>query len=313
MNHLKITMASILTVSVAADCFGQPRNFCFAFLLRGDVTVACDGSTSQITHQADIESFAVSDEEASFAHTTSRTVKRTGAVESAVSTTTLVDLRTHTSRRFEGVAGIVGTCGGLFPADGTKMRFTARDLVTGAEIAIQPYVRFRCSSDRATVIGTTADGANGLYEGLPPAVKIAEPDTFNIHGFGISPDGSKITYRDDHDRLCVVSAPGQMHCIEKQGTLADIPTVDNRGEALVAAGTGQECFYDGSYKFSPQRFPGATDENRDECLGIGYWKPGLRSVQIIVPLGRSPQWISPVTAEMLRMWSLSQQTRTSPK
>jgi len=68
-------------------------------------------------------------------------------------------------------------------------------------------------------------------------------------------------------------------------------------------GTGQGCFYKNYYDFSPQHSPGATGETQDECLGIGYWKPGLESIRIVEPLGRNPQWIRPETAELLRAWS----------
>jgi hypothetical protein len=72
---------------------------------------------------------------------------------------------------------------------------------------------------------------------------------------------------------------------------------------LIPRGTGQECFYKTSSDFAPRRFPGATDESRDECLGIGYWKPGLRSIEIIEPLGLNPQWITQTVADLLRKWS----------
>jgi hypothetical protein len=302
----------VLTVSVAGACFGQTQKPCFAFLLKGDVSVSCEGRTTQITHRGDVMGFAVSDEQLSFAYTTSRITKETATAAWVAHTTTLIDLKSGGSKPLAEVRGVVSTCGGIFPiGDARGIHSSARDLMTGDEVSFPPYIRFRCSSDRNSVVGTTKDQGGDLYEGTSPITKIAAAERFDVYLFNLSPNGSKTAYWADLRALCVFSASsGRAQCMAKHGTLADMPSVNDSGEVLVAKGTGQECFYRSMYDFSPTPLPGATDEDRDECLGIGYWKPGLESIEIIEPLGRNPQWLTPAAAELLRNWSARPTGRT---
>ncbi len=82
--------------------------------------------------------------------------------------------------------------------------------------------------------------------------------------------------------------------------LHDVPSVNDAGEVLVSAQTRQECFYTSASNFSTKRARGA---GADACLAIGYWKPGLKAIESVEPLGRSPQWIRPETAKLLRDWA----------
>lgn len=300
--RLELALRVGLVIS-AVPLFGQPQRPCFAFLVKGDVRLTCEGKTTRITHRGDVEAFAASNEQASLTYTTSRQLRRSPTAASVLPITTLVNLRTNQMRVLEGVGGVVSTCGGLFPLNAGKVQLPGHDLVTGREVGPSPYGRFRCSSDEKTVVGSEKDHKGDLYLGNPPRTEIARATDFSDRGFEISPDGGKVAYRDNRGRLCLFSSPGPSQCIEKQGTLADSPSVNNLGEVLVAIGTGQECFYDGSYNFTPDRFPGASDESRDECLGIGYWRSDLKSVRIVEPLGRNPQWISSATARLLSDWS----------
>jgi hypothetical protein len=294
----------LLAVGRADGGFAQAQKPCFAFILRGDVVVSCDGRSTQITHRGDIEGFGVSDERRALAYTTSRIVERTATTAWETDTTTLTDLKLATRKVFEGVNGALSTCGGLLPLVGPGgIRLPIRDLLSGDEVSFPPYVRFRCSSDRKTVVGSAKEPAVDLYEGVPPSKKIAGPESFNVYEFNISPDGSRVAYYGDLHPLCVFSPPGPAQCEEEKGGLADVPSVNDSGEVLVAAATPQGCFYKTMYNFSPEPFPGAKGENRDACLGVGYWRPGLKSIEIIEPLGRAPQWITPATAELLRAWS----------
>lgn len=312
INPLRAIIVVALMVCVPGKCFGQARKPCFAFILRGDVAVACEGTTSQITHRGDIEGFAVSNERPTLAYTTSRITRRSATTAWSASTTTLIDLKSGTSRLAEGARDVVSTCGGLFAigAWAAGVRTSAPhnpgvpDLITGDQLRFDAYTQFRCSSDCRTVIGTT-NGGRDLYEGLTPTTKIASAENSqsthrSLSHFNISPDGSRIVYEGSYS-LCVFSAPGPAQCVKTDAT--DQPSVNDSGEVLFALGTSQECYYKTSYNFSPKPFPGATDENRDQCLAIGYWRPGLKSVETAEPLGRSPQWITPATAELLRSWS----------
>jgi hypothetical protein len=262
------------------------------------------GKTTQVTRKGGIEGFAVDDAHASFAYTTLHLLRHNAPtdVDGGVYTTVLIDLEGGSSRDLVGVWGIVSSCGGLFPMDVPVPEPGPRDLVSGDEVAFHSYSRFLCSADRKTVVGV-AKKDGGLFSGDPPAIRIADAKTFNHYGFAISPDGSKVAYRSDRGRLCMFSGSDPARCVEVEATLADAPSVNDSGELLVAMGTGQECFYTGYSSFSPRHVPAATNESRDECLGVGFWSADLGSVQIIGPLGRHPQWIKPETAQLLIKWA----------
>jgi hypothetical protein len=299
----------MLGISGASVCFGQPQNPCFAFLVRGDVSVVCNNRTVQITKRGDVEGFAASNEAFRFAFTTSRITKRTEIEAWRVYTTTLINLNSGGSEAVEKTMNLLNTCGGIFPVGGARgLHSSARDLISGDELSFQPYVRFRCSSDRKKVVGTTKDQGGDLYAGTPPTIKVAAAGQFDVFRFNISPDGSKIAYYNG--RLCLFSSPGVAQCTEAKDSLSDEPSVDDSGEVLVSVGTGQECYYKSFANFSRERFPDAADGDKDECSGIGYWKPGLNAVKTIESLGRSPQWISPTTAELMRKWSVHQNMST---
>jgi hypothetical protein len=294
-------LSPLLLVIAAAFSWGQQREPCFAFLLRGDVAVVCDGGTTQITHRGDTEEFAVSDETAGFAFTTFRIERRTAETIISADRTTVIDLKSNERKVRDGAKGIVSTCGHILSLSTRTVGASFRDLLTGDELAFQPYRWFRCSADRQTVVGTTMNPGGELYEGVPPQTKIAEAGAFSAYEFSVSPNGTRIAYHGK--RLCVFSAPGSTQCIESRRSLSGAPSVNDSGEVLISISTDQECFYKTSYDFSPTRFAGATDESRDTCLAIGHWVPGAQSIRIIEPLGRDPQWIRPATAELLLAWS----------
>ena len=156
------------------------------------------------------------------------------------------------------------------------------------------YNWFRCSSDGKIVVGTMKRAGADLVGGVPPGTKIAIGGDFNVYQFDISPNGSKVAYYGDLHALCEFSLHGT-ECADRGG-MTDLPSVNDSGDVLVAVGTGQSCFFRTAYDFSTKASPGTTE---DECLGIGYWKPGIKSVRIIQPLGRNPQWVKPQTAALL--------------
>jgi len=297
MSRLAL-IAAFLTVN--GVCFGQPNEPCFAFLLKGDITTVCHRKTIRITHRGDIEGFAVSDDLLGLAYVTSRVTKRDPTTTFRAATTTIVSLKTGDVKRVEDVGRIVSTCGGILPNE-IGARTNTRELLFGEDVHLAPYVRFRCSSDRRVVAGIIKDGnsqqqMSSLYEGVPPSTKVAAAGDFR--DFNISPDGSKIAWFNDVRPLCVYSGPSSTQCVD-HATITDPPSVNNSGEVLVAAGTGRGCVYTTSYNFRPARF-GPGD---DECLGIGYWKPGLKSIVFMESVGRNPQWLARGTAELLAKWS----------
>jgi hypothetical protein len=286
MKRSKASMLTFATFSMASACFGQPKEPCFAFLLKGDLIVVCQGRTTRITHRGDIEHFAVSDESSSLAYTTSRIIRRDAVSATAVYTATVVNLKTAETKQVIGVTGVVSSCGGILTNQVGQLPGT-QDIVTGQEVSFAPYVRFRCSTDHRVVAGITR-GAGGripmsdLYEGLPPSRRIAAAEDVYVHYFNVSPDGSRIAWFNDGRPLCVLSGDGPAQCVD-HSTLSDPVSVNNGGEVLIAAGTGQGC-------------------DNDECLGIGYWKAGLPSIVFLEPIGRNPQWLSAGSAALLEKW-----------
>jgi hypothetical protein len=293
----------VFIASMAGSCFGQVQKPCFAFLLKGDVSVSCDGQRTQVTRRGDIDQLAVSDDLLSLGFVTSRITKRTAISADAAYTTTLIDLKSEKVKTRVGPNSVISTCGGIFwGIDETRQHSDTRNLVTGDQIATPPYNWFRCSADRRVVVGIAKDSGGALYEGVPPQIKIAPGGTRFGYTFNLSADGSKVVYATDSSPLCVFSSSGPTQCAaeEAMDTFRDVLSVNNTGEVLVATHTEQGCFYKSPSNFSPTRTPGA---GQDACLGIGYWKPGLKTIEIIEPLGRNPQWISPTTAKLMREWA----------
>ena len=271
---------------------------CFVFLLRGDAVLNC-GRRAQVTHCGDLRGLAVSGPEASVAYLTSKVVKRTSVAEEVRITATIVNLVSHASNVRGGVTSLISTCGGILPLLPADMLRKPEDVVTGAVLDYAPYQLFRCSADRKVIIGKLK--SRELWEGKPPRQRIAAAGDVDNYQFNISPAGSQIVYLNE--RLCVYSSSGRKTCIETHGKTTGLPSIADSGEVLVSTGTDATCFYKDSYNFSSERFAGATDASKDECLGIGYWKPGTDSIKILEPLGRDPQWIGMETGELLRRWS----------
>lgn len=309
MRPSTVTLVLAFGISLPRVCPGQTEKSCFAFLLRGDVMVTCYSKSAQITHRGNIEGFAVGDGQSALAYTTSRVVNGTQSIAQAWFRTTVIDLKSGSARVADGVNGALSTCGGLLSLGGPGgITPPVRDLISGQTVAFPPYYGFRCSADRSVVAGATK-GQEALLLGLPPTTKVADARAFSLYTFNMSPDGSKIAYEAALHPLCVFAAGGTS-CTAEDGSSPDAPSVNDAGEVLIGVGTGKGCFYKSYYDFSPKPSPGATHETQDECLGIGYWKPGLESVKIIEPLGRAPQWIRPETAELLRAWSARSATNS---
>jgi hypothetical protein len=134
----------IAVIFVPVACFGQSKESCFGFLLKGDVISVCEGKTSQITHRGDIESFAVSDESSSLAYTTSQTTKRDATSSIVATTVTVANLKIGTSKQFRGVRtrGVVSSCGRILDIEVGSGGPTSTDVVTGAILSFTPYVFF---------------------------------------------------------------------------------------------------------------------------------------------------------------------------
>ena len=180
MRLVRIVCCALLVFPLGEHCFGQSRP-CFAFLLGGDVTVACDGRATKITNLGNVESFAITEEQSSLGYTTSRLTGRSESTTVYAYTATVVDLNTGKSRMIDGVRGVVNTCGGLFSIHHVgDLLSSTRELVSGAELEFRLYDWFRCSSDRKTVVGSTRETGADLLEGLRTGAKIAAAGDFSV-------------------------------------------------------------------------------------------------------------------------------------
>ncbi len=271
-------------LTIAVGCCAQPAAPCYAFLLKGDISTVCQGKAAVITHRGDVASFAVSDEQATLAYVTGKSAAAT-----------VVNLKTGASKRFENVDGVVSSCGSIQPIP-LASTATTRDLITGGELSFAPYSRFRCSADRRVVAGITQ---HDLYLGVPPAAKMAAAGDVDDLYFNVSPDGSKVAWFNSVRPLCVAAPPAKAQCVDHE-TMSDPVSVNDAGELLAAAGTGKGCDYKTAYNFSPARQANGGD---DECLGIGYWKPGIPAIVFLQEIGRNPQWLKPETAKLLADWA----------
>lgn len=298
MCNVDIICGTMGVIIALMPSMARAQTPCFVFVQGGDGFLDC-GRQTQITHRGDLEGFVVSDIKSSAAYVTSRTAGAIDATDIVVSTVTIVDLKSRVSRDIKGVWSLVSTCGGMFALALPEVQRKSQNLLTGNMPDYAPYDLFRCSTDGSITVGKLKNGE--LWEGRPPRMRIAAASDFGSYQFNISADGSQVAFCNK--RLCVYSSGSRTTCIRVAELVTGIPSVSDSGEVLVSIGTGGTCFYRTSYSFSRKRFEGATDENKDECLGIGYWKPGADSVRILEPLGRDPQWIEPSTAELLRAWS----------
>jgi hypothetical protein len=299
----------VLIVLPCIICSAAERQLCYAFLLRADVYVTCGGETTRITRRADLKSYGVSDEKAVLAYSTEKTIKQTPEEAWKESTASVIDLATGAVKHVTGRRGLGSACGGIFTVHDAGTAPPMLDVVHGGELRYPPYGRFRCSADRKTVVGVLEDLGADLYEGVPPATKIADGKAASRVSFDVSPDGSKVAYfnRDVLGaHLCVRDRSGTAECADRSGD-TDSPSVDDVGRVLVTIDTEETCYYKGSTYFVPGRLAGKSN---DLCVGIGYWRPGLKTIELIEPLGRNPQWISPATAKLLRDWAARQGVRT---
>jgi len=224
-------------------------------------------------------------------------------VADAIYTTVIIDLKSGNAKSVFGANTVISTCGSIFWASDERREHSGtRDLSTGDEVAVPPYNWFRCSSDRKIVVGIVKGDADDLYEGTPPQIRVTLAGARHGYTFNLSADGSKVAYASDSSPLCVFSS-GSTQCASEDAidAFGDVPSVNDAGDVLVATHTQQECFYKSPSNFSATRTRGA---GRDACLGIGYWRPGLKSIEIVEPIGRNPQWINPATAALLRDWAV---------
>jgi hypothetical protein len=276
-------------------------DLCFAFLRLGNIVLHCTGDQQQVTKSRNIESFAVSDKPGTLGFVTTRAARQTSAP-----TATLVDLTNGNARNVLSDGTLLSTCGGLFDLlDRPHERSGTIDLVGGGTFAPPAFVYFRCSADRKVIAGAKEKGEADVYiQFLGETRRLGHWSP--PYSLGISPAGAYVAYASDTSPLCVASTSGSVSCAPPDSTEAfhDLISVNDNGGALVAVHTREVCYYRSWSVFSPTKDLQGRD--RDMCLGIGYWKAGMSSIEIIEPLGRNPQWVEGATAVSLRTWASGQ-------
>ena len=306
-------VALLIGVVAAANAVAADQSLCFAFLRSGYVVISCDGRGDKITRQGNLNSFAVAEEQGILGVVTSFieqgfTSSEQQGIQITPGSRTLQDLvrmtelrsgKSLVSKARGNVPTLMSTCGGFFGEVDSKRQPLRRELLKGTDVAIDPYTWFRCSVDRRVVAGIQEHDRT-LYEGMPPQTRVAEARSVAYYEFNISPNGKYLAFASDRQPLCVWSAEGGAQCAESADAVDsshDLVSVRDDGEVLVSLATADKCVFKSPTIFSPAK---PNDPKAMRCFGIGHWRPGMKSPEIVEPLGRAPQWISPETANLLR-------------
>jgi len=306
-------VALLIGVLAATNAFAADANLCFAFLRSGSVVISCEGREDRITRHGELNSFAIAEEPGVLGVVTSYIEQQgTGSLQQGIQVVPgsqgvfdmvrMVELKSG-KPLFNKIRGsvptLISTCGGLFGVLDAKRVPVRKDVLTGADVSFDPYTWFRCSADRKVVAGI-AEQDRILSEGLPPQAHVAPAEAAAYYEFNMSPNGKYLAFASDRQPLCVWSAEGGSQCAESADatdSTHDLVSVSDDGDVLVAIATGDKCAYKSPTIFSPAK---PNDRKAMNCIGIGHWRPGMKSPEIVESLGRAPQWINPATASLLR-------------
>ena len=267
---------------------------CFAYILDGDVWFRCNGQTRQVTTQGDVTDFAISTDTLAW-----ELGHEEGDIESFPlngQPGPLLDPRGGPSRLY-------ASCGTILHV---RYGYTERGFPTGRAVAVlevpgarnvvfASYLDFRCSFDRKVIFGLTSGGET-LSMGLPP-VGVWGPYREHPH-FDVSPAGRYIAFGGPSE-VCVQKVGGFPLCVGDEDF--DRLSVSDTGEVLYSGHWDEHtCAYKDPWHAALKPRPGYTEG--DLCQAVAMWHPGLSEPEILVPLARDPQWISPKTAERLAAW-----------
>lgn len=288
---------------------------CYTFVAKKELFVSCGTDTHRvplgIAPKFSLQSIAVSSERQYIAFTRKWTVSSNATNLFTDQDTVLIHLPSNTRTIRKGFRNLVATCGTVLPLS-AQATDSPLDVITGEPLPPPPFQWLRCSADRSVLLGITSKSPDRLMvqRSGGPMTQVWVVDGSAKFHINISADGSHIAHHAD-ERLCVTSNNTLRGCLPLPSEL-DLLSVNDEGGVLFAAGTGQGCYYKNALDFYPKPFPGATDENLDECLSIAYWQPGMATAVTKQPLGRSPQWVSSSFAAELRRWGRSQAPARAP-
>jgi hypothetical protein len=291
---------------------GQLGNsFCYAFLSQGNLFVRCNGALIQITKQGNVNDYAISQ-----TGTAMVLMRKKGTRElnngfgTPMMTLQIIPMGIGSEERDV----TIGTeFGGLAASCGTALFLyrTTKDLVSDRDIEFEPYMDFRCSSNRQEIAGEVEldpDGniANGLLTGndhsalvtgLPPDIKspLVPSSGAETFAYDVSPNGKYIAYNIPYE-LCLVGKGLAKQCTVKTHVVGRI-SVSNLGDIFFATQTGGTCYYKDSFHVLRGHHPGYDE--RGACIAIAVLQKGNRSPDIIEPLAWYPQWLTTDAASAL--------------
>jgi hypothetical protein len=286
------------TVSLAGQTKQPPQSLCYAFQHNGDVYVSCEGKRQKVTEGGTVVDFALARDGSGMALNRFKfTIQPNGAAKFTWDRVEVVLLSRHLEMRTLRGMGLYS----LVPSCGTVLLFQeespAEDLLDGSRLSFDDYKHFRCSADRMVVVGESASNPNVLMTGVTAKSQIAGGKAlWGPFVYDVSPKGRYVAYCDRE--LCATKLEGNPQCIRAVNG-PDRVSVTDSGEVIFDIGTGESCFYRDMWHVSLAPLPGYE---RDECLGVAYWKPGDETPTILERLGRNPQWITPRAAEALCAW-----------
>lgn len=286
---------------------------CYGFLRDGDVFLACNSRTEQITRFGDVEDFAVAYQKPILALIRHRAKAQGRALDNghefiSHSALQVIPLNGGPPGRMSPLQTptvLQPSCGTVLsvmwePSIGNRLG-RAYDVLTGQRVEFDPYKNFRCSSDRKVVVGWENPDHMILKVGTSAERTLYAAAEYELI-YDVSPNGEYIVYNTiEHHKgkLCLIRSGEETRCIEKGCGMS--LSVSDSGAVLIGTVAVQGCYFKDSNHFSPTPRPGYTDET-DGCPAVDYWNPRDKSSSLVEPLGRNPQWITPDAAAALRAW-----------
>ncbi len=287
-------------VTVGTSPRGRPKNLCYSFLLSGDLYLTCNGKTTRLTHSAHLVDFAV-DASGSLLAMISQVGPHHELASYSLGGTSR---KPRVSRApNEAYAVLHSTCGTIL----AFYEGRATDIEMNQSLAFAPYIDFRCSSDRESVVGMTKS-SYALLTGFPPHVLVSggrNPNGPGAFDFSLSASGQTVAYDSLKGSLCLLRVMGgPPSCTRRwaMGGWTDRISVSDTDGVLFTDETGQEqpCYYDtlGHASRHPKHGYSA-----DACSAIYWWKGGKGKPKILHNLAILPQWVTPPAAAALAAWA----------
>lgn len=292
------------------------NSLCYAFLKQGNLFARCNGALIQITSQGDVSDFAVSQTGTVMVLMQKQgTKKLNNGFGTPIMDLQIVPLRIGVEERKLRVGNNFGS---LVASCGTALLLyrTTKDLVSGQALDFEPYFDFRCSSDREAISGQvelndhgvvvlglpTGNDHSALATGVPPKVWLADSGSEGF-GYDLSANGKYLAYYMPKE-LCLIEQVTKS-CVANIEASREI-SVSDSGDIFFTTRTDTTCGDDDSLHVSSVPRPGF--DTRDRCIAVAVLEKGKRVPDILEPLARHPQWLTPEAASAIIAW---QNTRGS--